>query len=42
MPAEKDGIGVARLTGFGNWLRVATRFESGAECTVLVTIHLKA
>jgi hypothetical protein len=42
MPAKKDGIGVARLTGFGNWLRVATQFEAGAECTVLVTIHLKA
>lgn len=42
MPAAKDEIAVARLTCFGNWLRLATRFESGAECTVLVTIHLKA
>ncbi|MDI6025350.1 hypothetical protein QBK99_03920 [Corticibacterium sp. UT-5YL-CI-8] len=42
MPAEKDGISVARLSQFGNWLRVATRFDEGAECTVLVTLHLKA
>lgn len=42
MPAAKDDIAVVRLTCFGNWLRLATRFEEGAECTVLVTIHLKA
>ena len=41
-PAERDGIALARLTTFGNWLRVAGRFEDGAECTVLVTLHLKA
>lgn len=42
MPSERDGIAVARLRGFGNWLRVAAQFEDGAECTVLVTLHLKA
>lgn len=42
MPGQKDAIAVVRLTCFGNWLRVATQFEQGAECTVLVTIHLKA
>jgi hypothetical protein len=42
MPAKKDAIAVARVSGFGNWLRIATRFEPGAECTVLVTLHLKA
>jgi hypothetical protein len=42
MPSQKDTIVVARLTCFGNWLRVATRFEQGAECTVLITVHLKA
>ncbi|MGV8935871.1 MAG: hypothetical protein ACOH2J_02015 [Allorhizobium sp.] len=42
MPDELDGIAVARLSTFGNWLRVATRFAEGAECTVLVTLHLKA
>lgn len=42
MPSEKDGVVAARIKQFGNWLRVATRFEDGAECTVLVTLHLKA
>jgi hypothetical protein len=42
MPSAKDAIAVARLTLFGNWLRIATHYEPGAECTVLVTIHLKA
>lgn len=42
MPAARDAITVARLTRFGNWLRIATRFEPGAECTVLVALHLKA
>jgi hypothetical protein len=42
LPSEKDGIAVARIARFGNWLRVATRFEPGAESTVLVTLHLKA
>ncbi|UUP18257.1 hypothetical protein [Nitratireductor thuwali] len=42
MPAANGEIAVARLTNFGNWLRIATRFEDGASCTVLVTLHLKA
>jgi hypothetical protein len=42
MPSAKDGIAVARLTNFGSWLRIATQFEADAECTVLVTLHLKA
>ena len=42
MPVRKDEVVAARVTGFGNWLRVAADFEPGAECTVLVTIHLKA
>ncbi|KKX33038.1 hypothetical protein [Rhizobium sp. LC145] len=42
MPGELDGIAAARVRHFGNWLRVATRFEEGSECTVLVTVHLKA
>jgi hypothetical protein len=42
MPAAKDAIAVARLSRFGNWLRIATRFVPGAECAVLVTLHLKA
>ena len=42
MPSAKDQIAVARLTTFGNWLRITTRFETGADCTVLITLHLKA
>lgn len=42
MPGERNGMAMARLTQFGNWLRIAARFEDGAECTVLVTLHLKA
>jgi hypothetical protein len=42
MPDERDGVAMARLAHFGNWLRVAARFDDGAECTVLVTLHLKA
>jgi hypothetical protein len=42
MPAVRDGIVVLRVRHFGNWLRVAADFAPGAECTVLVTLHLKA
>ncbi len=42
LPTKTDGIGVARVRHFGNWLRVAADLPSGAEVTVLVTLHLKA
>lgn len=42
MPANEDSISVARLTCFGNWLRLRTSYDQGTECVVLVTIHLKA
>lgn len=42
MPSVLDGIAVARLATFGNWLRVATHYPEGGECTILVTLHLKA
>ena len=42
MPEQLDAIAVARLATFGNWVRVAARYSDGAECTVLVTLHLKA
>lgn len=42
MPSDLDSIAAARISHFGNWLRVAARFDEGAECTVLVTLHLKA
>jgi hypothetical protein len=42
MPTVKDGVATARIAHFGNWLRLAARFDEGAEATVLVTLHLKA
>ena len=42
MPQHTDDVAVARLSQFGNWLRVRARFEDGASSTVLVTLHLKA
>jgi hypothetical protein len=42
MPIQRDEIAVLRVKHFGNWLRIAADYSTGAECTVLVTIHLKA
>ncbi|WP_312794984.1 hypothetical protein [Tianweitania sp.] len=42
LPSSRDGISIARVSHFGNWLRVRAQFDDGAECTVLVTLHLKA
>lgn len=42
MPTGKDAIACARVSNFGNWLRVAADFKSDSQSTVLVTIHLKA
>jgi hypothetical protein len=42
MPDVKDGLAAARVSHFGNWLRVAAHFDDGAACAVLVTLHLKA
>ncbi len=42
MPLRKDEMAVLRVKHFGNWLRIAADYSTGAECTVLVTIHLKA
>jgi hypothetical protein len=41
MPSREDEIAVLRVKHFGNWLRVVADFPPGAECTVLVTVHLK-
>lgn len=42
LPAGKDAITCARISHFGNWLRVAAELEHGSNTTVLVTLHLKA
>ena len=41
LPRAADELAVARVQHFGNWLRLATQLPDGAECTVLVTLHLK-
>jgi hypothetical protein len=40
LPREQDAVTFARLSHFGNWLRVAADIPDG-EITVLVTFHLK-
>ena len=42
LPTKEGGIAVARISHFGNWLRVRADMVEGAEATVLVTLHLKA
>jgi hypothetical protein len=42
LPARRDQIAMARLTHFGNWIRVAADLPRGAAIKVLTTIHLKA
>lgn len=42
LPASKNAITFARMSHFGNWLRIAAELESGSSSTVLVTLHLKA
>jgi hypothetical protein len=42
IPTLKGEIAALRVRHFGNWLRVVADFSPDAECTVLVTVHLKA
>ena len=42
LPADRDGLAMARVAQFGNWRRLRADFADGAESTVLVTLHLKA
>lgn len=41
LPDVVDGLSVARVKHFGNWLRVSGTLSSGATAKVLVTLHLK-
>jgi len=41
VPAQMDGVSVARLQHFGNWLRVVSDMPAGSQAAVLVTLHLK-
>lgn len=42
LPVERDGIAFARVSHFGNWLRLACDFGEGSSLNVLVTLHLKS
>ena len=39
--AMPDGLTVARVTHFGNWIRLAGELPPGQSCTVLVYFVLK-
>jgi len=41
LPAEEDAMTMARVSHFGNWLRIAADLHADTELTVLVTMHLK-
>lgn len=41
IPDGDDVLAMARVTHFGNWLRIAADFAAGSEATVMVTLHLK-
>jgi len=41
VPAQTDGVSVARVRHFGNWLRVVSEMPAASRAAVLVTLHLK-
>lgn len=41
LPEQPDGLTLARVTHFGNWLRLAGELPPGQYCTVLVYFVLK-
>ena len=41
LPTSEGELRLARVQGFGNWLRLAAGFPDGASACVLVTLHLK-
>jgi hypothetical protein len=42
LPLDKDEVSFARVSHFGNWLRIAGEFADGSALTVLVTFHFKS
>ncbi|MSU89390.1 hypothetical protein GE300_07125 [Rhodobacteraceae bacterium 2CG4] len=42
LPETEGGIAMARISHFGNWLRLRADFATGSGATVLVTLHLKS
>ena len=41
IPGHADGLAMARVTHFGNWLRLAGKLQPGQSCTVIVYFVLK-
>ena len=41
LPEQPDGLTMARVTHFGNWLRLAGELTPGHACTVIVYFVLK-
>ncbi len=41
LPRHPDGLTMARVSHFGNWLRIAGKLPPGRNCTVLVYFVLK-
>lgn len=42
LPTRQDEVTFARVSHFGNWLRLAADFPEGSSLTVLVTLHFKS
>ena len=42
LPHDANKVTYARLTQFGNWLRIRAELPAGSSVTVVVTIHVKA
>ena len=41
LPVKVDEVTFARVSHFGNWLRITAELPEGCAVTVLVTYHLK-
>ena len=41
LPTRRDEVRFARVSHFGNWLRLAGEFPEDSALNVLVTLHLK-
>ena len=41
LPANNDAVTFARITHFGNWLRIGGDLPDGGSCQLLATLHLK-
>jgi hypothetical protein len=42
LPHDANKVTYARLTQFGNWLRIRAELPEGSSVTVVVTFHVKA